>query len=412
MDRDLSELEPELRAKVERVIERMSAEHGCEVTLVEGYRTPERQRHLYAQGRTRPGPVVTWTTRSLHSEGRAADLKVEGPGTQRENYALLQRTAREEGLDTLGMKDPGHVELRVEGGGRAARSSPTRRRRGAPRTSGPPHPEQAARTARVATAARPAAAAAVAPVAQAAEPARTVRMASALRAPAPPSVPVAPASPPPPRHEGVGGDARVREHERVRTEDDLSAPFGSTSPTVRTASTQPVAPAHAAAGPDTMGRVEQILEARDAFAGLTPQRVTVRLDGTAGPVERIRVEMLDQALRGDVQVSDARLAGALRGDAHEILRTLQERGYDPQSLSVNQVRATADSAREGWSGAMRSEGAAEMLRSLVGAQAGSQAGFQGRDTTGRGHEQPGRQDSPRQGGFNQQSRRDGKKEGR
>lgn len=32
----------------------------------EGVRTPERQRELYAQGRTKPGKIVTWTLKSNH----------------------------------------------------------------------------------------------------------------------------------------------------------------------------------------------------------------------------------------------------------------------------------------------------------------------------------------------------------
>lgn len=47
--------------------------------VIEGVRTPERQRALYAQGRTAPGPVVTWTLNSNHFRqrdgfGHAVDL--------------------------------------------------------------------------------------------------------------------------------------------------------------------------------------------------------------------------------------------------------------------------------------------------------------------------------------------------
>ncbi len=42
--------------------------------VVEGLRTIERQRELYAQGRTRPGKVVTWTMASKHIDGKAVDL--------------------------------------------------------------------------------------------------------------------------------------------------------------------------------------------------------------------------------------------------------------------------------------------------------------------------------------------------
>lgn len=48
--------------------------------VLEGVRTPARQAELYAQGRTKPGPKVTWTLKSNHfvnpktGYGHAVDL--------------------------------------------------------------------------------------------------------------------------------------------------------------------------------------------------------------------------------------------------------------------------------------------------------------------------------------------------
>ena len=42
--------------------------------VVEGRRTLARQQELYAQGRTKPGKVVTWTMKSKHIDGLAVDL--------------------------------------------------------------------------------------------------------------------------------------------------------------------------------------------------------------------------------------------------------------------------------------------------------------------------------------------------
>lgn len=42
--------------------------------VIEGLRTPARQKELYAKGRTAPGPVVTWTLKSKHIDGLAVDL--------------------------------------------------------------------------------------------------------------------------------------------------------------------------------------------------------------------------------------------------------------------------------------------------------------------------------------------------
>jgi peptidoglycan L-alanyl-D-glutamate endopeptidase CwlK len=49
-------------------------EHGVPVRIGEVRRSAERQRALYAQGRTARGPVVTWTLQSKHIRGRAFDF--------------------------------------------------------------------------------------------------------------------------------------------------------------------------------------------------------------------------------------------------------------------------------------------------------------------------------------------------
>jgi peptidoglycan LD-endopeptidase CwlK len=61
------------------VIEKAISISDQDFTVLEGIRTPERQRQLYAQGRTAPGPVVTWTLNSRHfvqkdGYGHAVDL--------------------------------------------------------------------------------------------------------------------------------------------------------------------------------------------------------------------------------------------------------------------------------------------------------------------------------------------------
>jgi peptidoglycan L-alanyl-D-glutamate endopeptidase CwlK len=49
-------------------------QQGLPVRIGEVRRSYDRQRWLYAQGRTRPGPVVTWTLDSKHLRGRAFDF--------------------------------------------------------------------------------------------------------------------------------------------------------------------------------------------------------------------------------------------------------------------------------------------------------------------------------------------------
>lgn len=116
---DADALSPEFRAKLGRVVNRMHDEFGHDVELVEGFRSQSRQDFLYAQGRTRPGDVVTWTKSSRHTLGLAADLKVDGTYDNPIAYQRLAQIAAQEGLRTLGAKDPGHVELPSHGGAAA-----------------------------------------------------------------------------------------------------------------------------------------------------------------------------------------------------------------------------------------------------------------------------------------------------
>lgn len=72
----MDSLEPDFRAKVLRLI--LSVEEATARTwaISDGRRTMDRQRYLYAQGRTTPGKVVTMAPpgQSAHNFGLAADL--------------------------------------------------------------------------------------------------------------------------------------------------------------------------------------------------------------------------------------------------------------------------------------------------------------------------------------------------
>jgi peptidoglycan L-alanyl-D-glutamate endopeptidase CwlK len=71
----LEGLHPNLVAVVNRAIEVTTQDF----TVLCGVRTLEEQKELYAQGRTKPGDIVTWTLNSRHLPaadglGRAVDL--------------------------------------------------------------------------------------------------------------------------------------------------------------------------------------------------------------------------------------------------------------------------------------------------------------------------------------------------
>lgn len=72
-DRDekrLSDIDPNLAACVRLAALRCP----LRFMVTEGLRTQARQEELYAQGRTAPGKIVTWTKTSKHREGKAVDL--------------------------------------------------------------------------------------------------------------------------------------------------------------------------------------------------------------------------------------------------------------------------------------------------------------------------------------------------
>ncbi len=120
---DVDALNPDFRAKLGRVVTRMHDEYGKDVQLVEGFRTQSRQDFLYDQGRTSPGDVVTWTKSSKHTLGLAADVTINGSYADAAGFQQLAQVAAQEGLRTLGPKDPGHIEMPTRGGAAAWGSS-------------------------------------------------------------------------------------------------------------------------------------------------------------------------------------------------------------------------------------------------------------------------------------------------
>lgn len=77
MNRDLNELTPTFKVKVEKFLSHCHM-LGLPIFITEGYRSQERQNELYAQGRTSSGNVVTWTKNSLHTKRIAVDIAFDG----------------------------------------------------------------------------------------------------------------------------------------------------------------------------------------------------------------------------------------------------------------------------------------------------------------------------------------------
>jgi peptidoglycan LD-endopeptidase CwlK len=74
-----------------KVVRRALELSPVDFTVIEGVRTLERQKELYAQGRTTPGKVVTWTMKSKHIEGNAVDLL---PVTGWDNLASFKAVSK------------------------------------------------------------------------------------------------------------------------------------------------------------------------------------------------------------------------------------------------------------------------------------------------------------------------------
>lgn len=114
---DLEELSPKTRKLALEFLEKCE-EEGLSVRITETYRTQARQDMLYEQGRTAPGPIVTWTRNSKHIQRRAFDIcenNTDDPYGDLEFFRKCAEIGREVGL-TPGyyfeeVQDMPHYEL-------------------------------------------------------------------------------------------------------------------------------------------------------------------------------------------------------------------------------------------------------------------------------------------------------------
>ena len=116
-EKNLATVQPQL-AKIGRELLRRLAAEGLTFKVTSGSRTKEEQAALYAQGRTKPGQVVTWTLKSRHIGGRAIDLTLfsgKNPVWDSKHYDRAGQIGKELGLvwggDWKRTKDRPHFEL-------------------------------------------------------------------------------------------------------------------------------------------------------------------------------------------------------------------------------------------------------------------------------------------------------------
>lgn len=132
-DRKWERLDDEFTQVMLAVYTVMKEEYGYDMVLVEGYRSPERQSQLAAQGEH---VTLAQAGQSWHQYGLAADsafmrdgklvISEQDPWAMR-GYQLYGQVAKEAGLvwggDWKSIKDLMHVELRRPGVKRKARTS-------------------------------------------------------------------------------------------------------------------------------------------------------------------------------------------------------------------------------------------------------------------------------------------------
>lgn len=120
IDNNLEHLHPVFREKVQALSQKLAAEN-LPFRLFEGFRTPQRQRQLYSQGRTAPPWSIVTKARpwqSNHQYGLAADFVLfennewswDDSGSRGKWWSRLHELARQVGLQPLSWELP-HLEL-------------------------------------------------------------------------------------------------------------------------------------------------------------------------------------------------------------------------------------------------------------------------------------------------------------
>lgn len=84
------------------VVKRAITITPVDFVVIAGLRTPAEQAELYAQGRTKPGPIVTWTLNSRHIGGFAVDLAAYVGGAiswEERHYAPIGAAMKRAAID-------------------------------------------------------------------------------------------------------------------------------------------------------------------------------------------------------------------------------------------------------------------------------------------------------------------------
>jgi hypothetical protein len=357
--KDVEALDPELRARLNRVIDRMQNEYGHSVTVVETARSQERQDTLFAQGRTTPGNIVTWTQHSNHTQGAAVDVIVDGSWQNAKGFSRLQEIAVEEGLETLGAKDPGHLQLPGElrtlsGGARMTGFSST------------PAAQSNNGIAQVAT---------VATVAQVGV-AANIAANSANIAPALQNAPSAPKAPQLMNTNGAAGLAPVQPNavnsnaNAGRSDADSASMGGEKNSQKSSLKSHDKADARAAAaayqetsteraarfvGPvdetmqsnttsaaDAVDRVDSVNNIRATQGSKQISQMKLEVEGINGETQKITVDVRGKSVGAQIS-TDGASAERLRANVNELKTGLEKAGLEADSVRISSQGARAES---------------------------------------------------------------------
>ena len=123
--RKISDLDSRIQGLVKQLLDKFNSLNGNDgwiAFITDGKRTQAEQNELYAQGRTKPGPIVTWTLKSNHVLGLAVDIAFQKAGKlsyAQTYYDKLVPIAKGLGFDWGGdwkiIKDTPHFEKLIFG---------------------------------------------------------------------------------------------------------------------------------------------------------------------------------------------------------------------------------------------------------------------------------------------------------
>jgi peptidoglycan L-alanyl-D-glutamate endopeptidase CwlK len=96
IEQHLAQLQPDFAAHLRdkwNAMQMAADLDDLDIKIVCSRRSQKEQAALYAKGRTKPGPKVTWTLKSRHLDGNAVDLGLFRKGVYMDasNYARTYR---------------------------------------------------------------------------------------------------------------------------------------------------------------------------------------------------------------------------------------------------------------------------------------------------------------------------------